>query len=74
MIEGCYVLKPAGFVLKPGDMVKLVFRFGFPFDAIIPASIGVIIEKQPFSYFHWRVLFPECGILDCRESDLMVIS
>ena len=62
------------FIMKPGDLVKFIFRFGFQFDAIIPESIGVIIEKDPFSYSHWRVLFPECGVLDCRASDLAVIS
>ena len=60
--------------MKPGDLVKLIFRFGFQFDEIIPESIGVIIEKHPFSYSHWRVLFPERGVLDCRASDLVVIS
>ena len=37
--------------MKPGDLVKLIFRFGFQFDAIIPESIGVIIEKDPFFIF-----------------------
>ena len=60
--------------MKPGDLVRLIFRFGFQFDEIIPEGIGVIIEKHPFSYSHWRVLFPECGVLDCRASDLAVIS
>ena len=60
--------------MKPGDLVKFVFRFRSQLDEIIPEGIGVIIEKHPFSYSHWRVLFPECGVLDCRASDLVVIS
>ena len=63
------------FIVKPGDLVKFVFRFRSQLDEIIPEGIGVIIEKHPlFSYSHWRVLFPECGVLDCRASDLAVIS
>ena len=60
--------------MKPGDLVKFIFRFRSQLDEITPEGIGVIIEKHPFSYSHWRVLFPEYGVLDCRASDLVIIS
>ena len=58
--------------MKPGDMVGWKFRFQMG----LPGDIGIIMERitqshDPFPY--WRVLFPNQGILQCRESDLQVV-
>jgi hypothetical protein len=58
--------------MKPGDMVGWKFRFQMD----LHGDIGIIIERitqshDPFRY--WRVLFPNQGILRCREFDLQVV-
>ena len=61
--------------LIPGDLVRIIPLTDKPKYHPLGDQLGVIIEKHPlFSYSHWRVLFPECGVLDCRASDLVVIS
>ena len=62
--------------MKLGDMVTWNARFGVYF----PLDIGLILEHIPFEsrgddpFPHWKVLFPDRGVLRCRESDLLVIS
>jgi hypothetical protein len=45
----------------------------------LPGDIGIILELIPYEsrgkdpFPHWKVLFPNQGILHCRESDLRVV-
>ena len=49
------------------------------FQMDLPGDIGIILELIPYEsrgndpFPHWRVLFPNQGILHCRESDLRVV-
>ena len=49
------------------------------FQMDLPGDIGIILELIPYesrgndTFPHWRVLFSECGVLHCRESDLRVV-
>ena len=61
--------------MKPGDMVGWKPRFQMD----LPGDIGIILELIPYEsrdndpFPYWRVLFPNRGILQCRESDLQVV-
>ena len=55
---------------RPGIMVIWRFRY----EMGLPSEIGITLEKftppgDPFPF--WKVVFPERGVLQCRESDLM---
>jgi len=45
----------------------------------LPGDIGIILEHIPHEsrgndpFPHWKVLFPERGVLHCRESDLQEV-
>lgn len=45
----------------------------------LPGDIGIILELIPYEsrgkdpFYHWKVLFPERGVLHCRESDLQIV-
>lgn len=57
---------------RPGIMV--VWRYRYEMD--LPSEVGITIEKftppgDPFPF--WKVVFPERGVLQCRESDLMEV-
>ena len=57
---------------RPGIMV--VWKYRFEMD--LPSEVGITIEKfkapgDPFPF--WKVVFPERGVLQCRESDLMEV-
>jgi hypothetical protein len=49
------------------------------FQMDLPGDVGIILELIPYEsrdndpFPHWRVLFPNRGILQCRESDLQVV-
>jgi hypothetical protein len=61
--------------MKSGDLVVWNSMFGMN----LPSDIGFVLEYVPFEFRgsdpfpHWKVLFPDRGILHCRESDLSVI-
>ena len=61
--------------MKPGDLVGWRSRFQMG----LPGDIGIILEQIPYEsrgkdpFHHWKVLFPERGILHCRESDLQEV-
>jgi len=55
--------------MKVGSLVGWKSRFQMD----LPSDLGVIIsrlrlEHDPWPY--WKVLFPDRGVLHCRESDL----
>lgn len=59
--------------MKPGDLVGWKCRL----EMGIPGDVGMLVERitracDPFPF--WRVLFGDRGMLQCRESDLGVIS
>jgi hypothetical protein len=59
-------------IVRVGNMV--VWRYRYEMD--LPSEVGITIEKfkapgDPFP--HWKVLFPDRGILHCRESDLQEV-
>ena len=58
--------------MKPGDLVGWKHRM----EAEIPSEFGIILERwnsehDPFPF--WKVVFVNRGVLQCRESDLMVV-
>ena len=56
--------------MKPGDQV--IWRFRYEMD--LPSEIGIALEKftPPHEFFPlWKVVFPNRGVLSCRESDIM---
>lgn len=58
--------------MKPGSMVTWKHRYNLD----LPGEIGIILEKStpPHEFFpYWKVVFPDRGILQCRESDLMEV-
>lgn len=61
-----------GSEVKPGDQV--IWKFRYEMD--LPSEIGITLEKftPPHEFFpYWKVVFPERGVLQCRESDLMEV-
>jgi len=58
--------------MKRGIMVTWKHRY----EMDLPSEIGIILERftPPHDSFpYWKVVFPDRGVLQCRESDLMVI-
>lgn len=58
--------------MRVGDQV--IWRYRYEMD--LPSEVGIIIENftlpgDPFPF--WKVVFPERGVLQCRESDLMEV-
>lgn len=56
----------------PGIMV--VWRYRFEMD--LPSEVGITIERftPPGEFLpFWKVVFPERGVLQCREWDLMEV-
>ena len=58
--------------MAPGDLVSWKYRI----EMDLPCEFGTLIksiteEHDPFPY--WKVLFPGRGVLQCRESDLVVV-
>ena len=62
--------------MKRGDLVAWKYLFGQD----LPVEIGILLEVVPFEsrmndpFPHWRVLFGDRGVLQCRECHLQVIS
>ena len=59
-------------IVKVGDQV--IWRFRYEMD--LPSEIGITLEKftpQHEFFPYWKVVFPDRGVLHCRESDIMVI-
>lgn len=57
--------------MKRGDLVGWKFRMEMDHS-----EYGIIIDNLKVEYDpwpHWNVLFPERGVLRCRETDLEVI-
>lgn len=59
--------------MQPGDLVAWKYRYRMD----IPSEIGIAVERfmhpdEPFPL--WRVIFPGQGVLQCRESDLLVVT
>lgn len=58
--------------MKRGDLV--VWKIFY--EKNLGSEMGILIERflPPHEYFHyWWVAFPNKGILQCRESDLLVL-
>jgi len=58
--------------MKQGDLVGWKFRM----EMDLPSEYGIIIDNLKVEYDpwpYWKVLFPEQGVLQCRETDLEVI-
>ena len=58
--------------MKRGDLVGWKFRM----EMDLPSEYGIIIDNLKVEYDpwpYWKVLFPERGVLRCRETDLEVI-
>ena len=48
----------------------------FRYEADLPSEIGITLEKftpQHEFFPYWKVVFPDRGVLQCRESDLMEV-
>ena len=61
--------------MKLGSLVGWKSRFQMD----LPGDVGIILEHIPYEFRgndpfpHWKVLFPERGVLHCRESDLQEV-
>ena len=58
--------------MKPGDLVSWKYRI----EMDLPCEFGTLIKRirvgdDPFHF--WEVLFPGKGVLQCRQSDLVVV-
>ena len=48
-------------------------------ESDLPSELGIILEHVPYEsrngdpFPHWKVLFGDRGVLQCRESDLKVL-
>jgi hypothetical protein len=52
----------------------VIWRYRYEMD--LPSEVGITIEKftpPGDSFPFWKVVFPERGVLQCRESDLMEV-
>jgi hypothetical protein len=52
----------------------VIWRYRYEMD--LPSEVGITIEKftPPHEFFpYWKVVFPERGVLQCRESDLIEV-